>query len=342
MSETQANPTPEAKTVREAADLLAARRQQASQPPAEATPAPEPVQNGEISEPVEQTEPEPTPQADEIDYEHIDFSSVAAPDSAERNEDATTQPAPEERSYSLRNGDDVQTVSLSEMTDLAEKGLNYHRKVQKVSDRERELQNLEGVRNQELDGLRQDREKLASLLANFTKTVEPPDPALAEQDYEAFNEQMAKFQAQNLQAEQAAKELDAQQEKDRKAMADRQAKAFEFHQNRLHSRVPDMAKRNVSTAVGKYLVESMQFSGDELVKGLIAPADSRFVEIAWKAFRYDLDRAKAKQLKASPPSTSSGGRRTGVQSTGPAKPTGKDARDPRKVAAYLAQRKRGA
>ena len=334
-TETQAEPTPKPLTAREAAQRLVQAKQEKAQELSQAVAEPQPEP---IPEPNAEPAPEPQPaEAEAIDYASIDFAEVAAP-VAERDQDQTTgddSPAPV---FTLKHNGQEQQVNQQEAIDLAQMGLDYRKKTQDLAEQRRSFESEREAFAQQMKGLQEDREKLAAQLQNFTQTVQPPSPDLAETDPDEFNAQMAKYNAQQMQAEQAAKELDAQREKDQEAHKRKQQEAYQAHMQRLHSRVPDMAKKEVSHAVGNYLVKGIGFSGDELIQGVVAPADSRFQEMAWKAMQYDIGRSKAKTLRPSAPSTSASGQRTGM-SQQVQKPSREQLRNPRAAADFLKARK---
>ena len=62
-----------------------------------------------------------------------------------------------------------------------------------------------------------------------------------------------------------------------------------------------MADQAEAHSVGKYLVQGLGFTADELLSGHgIHPGDARLQEMAWKAKRYDEARLKAKKLRSEP------------------------------------------
>ena len=335
-TEPQANSAPEAKTAREAAQILVARRQELRQASAETPePAPEPANAEPVESPSVTTE---AAEAEAIDFSAFDMAEVAAPIAERDQADQTTDVSPEPV-FTLKHDGQEQQVSRQEAIDLAQMGMDYRKKTQDLAEQRRSVESQQSSLQSEIEGLRQDRERLAQHLKTFTTDVQPPDPSLAESDYEAFSEQMAKYQASQLRAEQVAQELDAQQKKDQKARQDQYQRWFGEQMNRLHTRVPDMAKQDVSHAVGRYLTQGMGFHPDELIQGTINPGDARLQEMAYKAMQHDLARAKAGKLRSQPPKTSSGGARSGPNVTGVEKHKAGQRLTAREAANLLRERK---
>lgn len=288
-------------TPMQAAALLAERR---SPEASEETPT-EPVQTEPTEErtvePVEpapepvQDEPAPEPEAaeeDEIDY------SVLLDGDDDQNEIASDD-APTSFSFSYKGKEE--TVSVSEAQELANLGRHYQTKVEALAGERKSFEAERQQLQQDAEALRKDREALAAQLAKFTSDVKPPDPELARTDPDEYTAQKAVYDAQMLEAEHAARELDQQRTKEQKAYQQKMKAWFDQQIARLHSRVPKMADTKEAHSVGKYLTNGVGFTADELLSGYgIQPADARFQELAWKAKKYDEARIRGKQLRSKP------------------------------------------
>ncbi len=237
-------------------------------------------------------------------------------DLADTSDDIETTEGSDSPDFSLtlkRKGEERTVTDRSEATRLAQMGLDYDTRSSELANERREFEafqtNARETYERELAEVRKSREALAERLSKFTQNLTPPDPELAETDPDAYVAQLAKYQAQQAEAEKAAADLDRQNTEDREKRAARVNQAMQAHQQPLQARVPATKQQATLDSMGKYMVEGMGFTMKELVQDQrIHPADSRLLEMAYKSMKYDEARLKAKQKRAEPNKTTSTGR----------------------------------
>lgn len=312
-SETNATPSRTPLTLHSAVDALVEKREAETE--TEKDPVSEPVREPAL-EPVPDVDVDPDGSATEVDEEEYDYSLLAGNITSDDIETTDAEPA---LSLTLEHKGETREVTREEATRLAQMGLDYTKRSEALAASQREFEDFaQSARNTletEIAEVRKTREALAARLASYTDSLQPPDPALADTDPEAYNAQAAKYDAALRKADADARELDRQNEEEREKARQRTDRAMAQHMQRLHTRVPAMKDQKVVDQVGAFLVKGMGFTKDDLVVNQrIHPSDSRFLEIAFMAKKYAEAQMKAKNLRAKAGKTASskgtGGRTT--------------------------------
>ncbi len=306
------------KTAAEAADALRALRDnadlqpeqdtdpapvQADAPAREAEADPLPDLNGEDAGQEAEREPD-SGGADEADDEFlrddIDYGELLSGRQDDSDDEGEARSGAE---LTLQYAGQERRVSGAEAVELAQKGLDYDTKMQAVSDGRRENEQVRSTLDAELQALRKEREDLATRLSAYVDKLEPPNPKLADPDDplydpDRYTAEKAKYDAGMAKATLDAAELDKKREQDAEKRREAIGRAMDQHMVRLETRVPQMKNQRERDEVGKYLVKGLGFNAKDLVQErAIHPADSRFLELAYKARRYDLMMVRKKQLK---------------------------------------------
>lgn len=270
---------------------------QADAPAREAEADPLPDLNGEDAGQEAEREPD-SGGADEADDEFlrddIDYGELLSGHQDDSDDEGEARPGAE---LTLQYAGQERRVSGAEAVELAQKGLDYDTKMQAVSDGRRENEQVRSTLDAELQALRNEREDLAKRLSAYVDKLEPPDPALAETDPDRYTAEKAKYDAALAKATLDAAELDKKREQDAEKRREAVGRAMDQHMVRLETRVPQMKNQRERDEVGKYLVRGLGFNAKDLVQErAIHPADSRFLELAYKARRYDLMMARKNKL----------------------------------------------
>ena len=329
----EANSEPVALTVQDAARKLADRRQPGQEP----TEAEQPQEVVDNAEPAEEPTGDPVVEPAEADDQEIDWSEAALSLDNERETDQDTVSDGEERSFSFSYRGQEETVDLATARELAELGRDYRYKTGKLGEQRRTMEAREAELSTQMEGLKQDRERLAKHLEKFISTSTPPDPQLALDDPDRYTALKARYDAEQAQAELAAKELDQERQRDREQA---QKQFQDWHQKQseiVNRRVPALEKDEVARDVLNYLTKGLRFTGDD-VQGGVHMLDARFQEIAYKAYMFDKNRARKPKPKA-PKATGGTGARSAPSGVGDLKKAVSESGDPRKAAEFLRARR---
>ena len=262
------------------------------------------AEEAETPEPVEAVKE--TAEAEEADFEP-DWSELADTSDDIEASDEASGPV-----LTLKRKGEERQVTKDEATRLAQMGLDYDTRMNEFHAERRQFEETQAQAKEtyerEISEARTAREALAERLSKFTNELKPPTLELAETDLDEYHLQMARYNAANMEAEQAAKELDSQNRAEHEKRQARTNAALEAHMNRLNQRVPATKEQATMDKVGKYMVEGMGFTRDDLViNQRVHPADSRLLEMAFKAMKYDEARLKAKKMRAKPGKTTASG-----------------------------------
>lgn len=281
-------------------DEAAARLREIRENPQPEAPVEVAAEEAVTPEPVEAEPVKETVEAEEADFEP-DWSELA--DTSDDIE--TTEGSDGTADFLLKYRGDERRVTREEATRYAQMGLDYDVQMSALGKERKEFEafqaNAKESYDREIAEARQSREALAERLAKFTKDLKPPSLELAESDIDEYQIQKARYDASVMEADAVAADLDRQNKEEQQKRESRVNAALEAHMQRLNTRVPATKDQKTMDNVGKYMVEGMGFTRDDLVVNQrIHPADSRLLEMAFKAMKYDAARLKAKKMRAQP------------------------------------------